>query len=220
MVQERLRRLGPGLLSAVSLLFFKTAQNDLGMWTETETMLDGRSFFSLTLLNDGRVLAAGGFGRTGQALNTAEVYDPVTGQWSATGKMRQATCYQSATLLPDGSVLVAAGTDDRPLKTAQLYNPATGKWTLTTPLYKARWRFSAVLVKGQVVVTGGEDQRGRFLRSWESYDPVAATWTTGTMNRPHFDHTQTLLNDDSILVAGGIKPPEIGTLTAPGPDQR
>ena len=72
-------------------------------------MRDGRAFFSLTLLNDGRVLAAGGFGSAGQTLNTAEIYDPATGQWTGTGKMPKATSYHSATLLPDGTVLVAAG---------------------------------------------------------------------------------------------------------------
>ncbi|HJT68899.1 MAG TPA: kelch repeat-containing protein, partial [Terriglobales bacterium] len=45
--------------------------------SSTGAMVDGRAFFTLTLLSDGSVLAAGG--DTTDAQNTAEIYAPTTG---------------------------------------------------------------------------------------------------------------------------------------------
>jgi hypothetical protein len=53
-----------------------------------------------TLLNNGLVLIAGGYG--------AELYDPSTNSFSSTGSMTTFRSYHSATLLADGTVLIAS----------------------------------------------------------------------------------------------------------------
>ena len=78
-------------------------------WTATGSLLAARTYHTATLLTSGKVLVAGGEtgGLYGQAMSSAEIYDPATGIWSATGPMTAARCYHTATLLPNGQVLLA-----------------------------------------------------------------------------------------------------------------
>ena len=55
-----------------------------------------------TLLNNGKVLVAGGA--------SAELYDPSTGSFTATGSLSMDWLGSPATLLNDGEVLIAAPT--------------------------------------------------------------------------------------------------------------
>jgi len=65
-----------------------------------------------TLLNDGRVLLAGGWVRDQLyypyvSIDTAELYDPASGQFTAAGKMTMPRSSHTATLLSNGTVLLA-----------------------------------------------------------------------------------------------------------------
>jgi hypothetical protein len=55
-----------------------------GTWTATGSMADQRNLLTATLLTDGRVLVAGGFGAQAP-LASAETYDPKTGTFSPVG---------------------------------------------------------------------------------------------------------------------------------------
>ncbi|MCI0607991.1 MAG: hypothetical protein L0Z71_02880, partial [Anaerolineae bacterium] len=74
----------------------------------TGNMSIARAGHAAALLNDGRVLVAGGLGGSG-SLSSAEVYDPATGTWSATASMINARDRFPATRLADGRVLVVGG---------------------------------------------------------------------------------------------------------------
>lgn len=51
----------------------------------------------------------------------------------------------------------------------------------------------------------GEDSSFVPLPNAELYDPVSGTWTaTGSLNSAHAVHTATLLENGSVLVAGGF----------------
>jgi WD40 repeat protein len=156
----------------------------------------GRSFYTLTLLPTGKVLAAGG------GTVTAELYDPDTGQWTPTGSMSTPRSEHTATLLPTGKVLVVggAGLDN----TAELYNPATGQWQVTGSLSVRRQEHTATLLaSGYVLVLGGLADKGP-TSSAELYDPAAGTWIPAApMLAARFDHTATLLGSGVVLVAGG-----------------
>jgi hypothetical protein len=77
-----------------------------------------------TLLNDGRVLFAGGSVTLdpetyeNEPTNTAVLYDPSSGSQTS-GSMTDERMYQTSTLLPDGSVLIAGGGDN----SAELFKP-------------------------------------------------------------------------------------------------
>lgn len=55
------------------------------------------------------MLVAGGFGASGNALFSSELYDPAVGAWSPTGDVQGAREEHTATLLPDGRVLAVGG---------------------------------------------------------------------------------------------------------------
>jgi hypothetical protein len=183
-----------------------------GGWIATGSMTRPRAFFTLTLLPNGKVLAAGGLDGVDTANGTsAEIYDPATGQWTATGSMTTARNSHTATLLPNGTVLVSGGTWQVPpdgLSSAEIYDPAAGTWTVTGNMTAARNRHTASLLpNGTVLVAGGYNQVGGTfteLASAEIYDPSAGTWTiTGSMPTPCYAHTATALLNGTILAAGG-----------------
>ncbi|WP_181791422.1 Kelch repeat-containing protein [Streptomyces phytophilus] len=193
-------------------------------WQPTSALSVSRRLHTLTKLNDGRVLAAGGlsgpYGGVSQAgVSSAEVYDPTTRGWTATGAMHESRFAHSATLLADGRVLVSGGIaprsalSQRALASAEIYDPASGEWTPTAePMNDARAGHPAVLLRnGTVLAAGGMAPIGRGLYAGQSfcevYDPAAGTWTpTGDLGSVRKSHQATLLRDGTVLVTGGDSP--------------
>ena len=166
-------------------------------WSFTGSMVIARSFPSLTLLSDGKLLVAGGDSFFSHFTATAELYDPATGTWSLTGSMSVGRAGHTATLLPDGKVLVTGGEDISVARTtAELYDPATGTWSLTGSMAEARPEHMATLLPGgKVLVATG--------MTAELYDPASGTWSlTGAPLEP-VGYTATRLLDGMVLFAQG-----------------
>jgi len=179
-------------------------------WVPTGSLVNPRSAHAATLLPSGKVLVVGGYGgSSGARLDSAELYDPVTGTWSMTGHLSRPRADHTATLLADGRVLVAGGdTSAAPpdfgrTSTAELYDPATGTWTLTGSMGTTRsWHTATLLQDGKVLVAGGYNTDN--IKTAELYDPVTGAWTpTGDLNIARYGHTATLLQDGTVLVVGG-----------------
>lgn len=121
-------------------------------------MAEGRAGPTATLLPDGRVLFVGGTdsgNSLGNALASAEIYDPATGRWSGAASMHTARQYHTATLLLDGTVLVAggAGSTGSNTATAEVYDPAHDTWSAIGDMYEDRAGHSATLLpNGNVLV--------------------------------------------------------------------
>ena len=94
-----------------------------GFPTPTADLGFPRSFHSASLLDDGRVLIAGGFGVFNATVN-AELYDPVEGVWRGVDSLATPRRSHTATVLSDDRVLVAGGVDDRSTTTpkAEVYH--------------------------------------------------------------------------------------------------
>ena len=95
-----------------------------------------REYHTATLLPNGNVLVAAGYGRGGVLvpLASAELYDSASGTWTTTNHLASRRYHHTATLLPNGKVLVAGGETPEVLASAELYDPASGTWTTTRSL--------------------------------------------------------------------------------------
>jgi N-acetylneuraminic acid mutarotase len=179
-------------------------------WSTTGSMAVGRGALTLTMLPNGKVLAAGGQTAAGDALASSELYNPATGRWSLTGKMNVARDEHTALLLAGGNVLAVGGEDINGISTAktELYNPSTGKWTLTGNLITSRIEHTAtLLMNGNVLISGGMNvtmNGSTVLSSAEVYNPATGVWTrTGSMHNARTGHTATLLHSGMVLDSSG-----------------
>ena len=196
-----------------------------GSFSPTGSMHAPREFHTATLLNDGRVLIAGGLSgappttssailasfetaeSSASVLATAEVFDPATGTFTTTGSMSTFRDHHTATLLTDGRVLVAGGGGEAYASStsADIYDPATGRFTKTGSMHTGRWLHTATLLNdGQVLILGGRSPKDSVYRSAELYDPRTGTFrTAGNMREGRQQHSATLLEDGRVLIAGG-----------------
>jgi WD40 repeat protein len=205
-----------------------------GKFSPTGSMARARYDHTATLLQDGRILVAGGFGSSGEFLASAELYDPATGKFSPTGSMTRPRSDHTATLLADGRVLIVGGSENlgvqkakAALASAELYDPKTGKFVTTGSMLTGRsaGQAATLLADGLVLVAGGNASyvQEEPLASAELYDPKTGSFhKTGSMAEARDSHTATLLPDGRVLVAGGddstaeLYDPEVGVFGSTG----
>jgi hypothetical protein len=187
-----------------------TATSRAGSVTETAHMQIARASHSSTLLPDGKVLIAGGFGGSGTESNpyrSTEIYDPRTGSFQPAGDMSIGRTGHTATLLKNRKLLIAGGWTGRynVRRSAELYDAATGVFTPTGDMVIERaGNMAAMLPDGRVLVAGGEDRSENALSSAEIYDPSTGKFTrTGDMTEPRGEATATALRNGKVLIVGG-----------------
>ena len=94
------------------------------------------------------------------------------------------------------------------LASAEIYNSKTATFSDTGSMSRARSSHTATLLaNGKVLIAGGTsvyNQPPFVTATAEIYDPATGTFTaTGSMATPRENHTATLLQDGTVLIAGG-----------------
>ncbi len=184
----------------------------LGRVIAGATMEAPRSSHIAVLLQDGRVLMAGGMVANGNLLDSAEIYDPTSGRFSSAGRMLSRRTSASAVRLRDGKVLIAGGWAAQSTHgvqaSAELFDPRTGKFTSAGEMTSPRAEAASVLLPdGRVLIVGGCVGDYEILASAEIYDPQKGTFTpTGSMSTARIPYGAVLLQNGRVLVAGGTGP--------------
>ncbi|EIE23307.1 galactose oxidase [Coccomyxa subellipsoidea C-169] len=197
--------------SAVNLDSSELYSAASGTWAATGNLNVPRVGPETVLLQDGRALTAGGQVSTANSggtvyLDSAELYNPVTGAWAVTGAMAAARAgFQTATL-STGDVLAAGGTTTGfgTLSSSEIYSPSTGLWSPTGALTSPRVSFSMVLLQNGNLLAAGGVNGATTLASTEVYNPFSGTWTsTGPMTTPRGSFQMVGLPNGNVLAAGG-----------------
>lgn len=194
---------------------------------ECTTMSTSRAGHTAVLLQDGRVLLAGGYssidtvGRGSGFRVSAEIYDPISGTFTEVakpcdGEVCLEAGHATGTLLPDGRVLIAGGQVEGggSSNVAMVYDPAADSWKHVEML-AARHGHTAHLMGGKVLLVGGRDPTGEgtpVLKSTEFFDPRQNRFFTGP-EIPAVDgvsdpgrafHVGATINSTNAVIAGGI----------------
>jgi hypothetical protein len=186
------------LVGATAAAMFDPDTGELG---PTASMAEVRNIAATaTLLDDGRVLVAGG---VVAGAPSAEVYDPASGTFGPAGDTALAPSYATATRLGDGRVLLVGGELE---EAAILFDPASESFTPTGSMATARSMHAAALLPdGRVLVVGGFGSSGdrTVARTAEIYDPDTGRFTPAPA--PTGDRraaTAITLDNGDVLVLG------------------
>ncbi len=177
------------------------------------SMIHGRFGHSQTLLDDGRVLIAGGIGFEGP-LDNGEIFDPETNTFTEiVSEMRKTRFDHSATLLNDGRVLIAGGYEEGfldTLMTGEIFDPSSEEFTfLEDRMSLGRATHTATLLSdGTVFIAGGTDGYNGY-DSGEIFDPETLSFSEieDKMPRSRFAHSANLVfidGDQYVMLAGGF----------------
>ena len=211
-----------------------------GRSVATGAMNVPRTMHTATLLPNGCVLVAGGWNVTNGTvtyLQSAELWDPLTGAWTLLPSLMQsARFFHAAIVQSDGRVAIFGGRSNNSPATypamIELFDPATNTFVQSGTPKLALPRYEMALVAlggadaGKILLTGGYGPTtGGSGNTWnpqyqnEIYDPVAGTCTkTANLNAAtRYTHTATALNDGTgrILLVGGAASAATAELITP-----
>lgn len=195
-------------------------------WTPGPPQLTARKEATVTRLDDGRVLVAGGVSGPAQygtaGLATTELYEPRTGVWTAGPPMAQARFNHNAVRLGNGKVLVAGGVSrtsvstSGTLDTAELFDSVTNTWTSTGSMTDRRSLATITrLADGRALIVGGVVDTGYGasveLALCELYDPRTGRWSpSGSSATTRATHQTVALPEGGALAFGGWRAAAIG----------
>jgi hypothetical protein len=181
-------------------------------WTTVGSLITARYLHTATLLNNGRVLVAGGSFVSSET--PSELYDPTTGTWSGAPSIGSRYKH-AATLLPDGTVLITGGTiSNTPIYVTAIYDPVANTWKYGGAMNSPHFSHTATLLTdGTVLIAGGANAYlgcGRHCllpeptSIAEIYNHAAGTFIrTGNLNQARLSQTAALLTNGQLVTEGG-----------------
>lgn len=193
-------------IKAISSAVIFDLQKNKTVWSGK--MLEARTGCSATLLNDGKVLIAGGqqlgSGRDGQPLDSTEIFDPKTRNFSMGPKLTCTRYQHEAIRLRDGRVLLLSGvspsTKETP-KFSDVYYPKSNTVQATGPqVFGASGQATVLLPSGNVFTCGsfvGAYNAQIFRVDNNKFIDA------GPMREPRARQGAAVLGDGRVLIVGG-----------------
>ncbi|WP_156338791.1 kelch repeat-containing protein [Chondromyces crocatus] len=205
-------------------------------WVSTKNnMVVGRTRHAIAELEPGaaasRVLLTGGFNASGNAVSSAEIYEPLSRTFAATGPMATARGAHTATSLVTlpvslpaeaRPVLVAGGGSSSnlgsatPLASLEVYSPASGTFiTDDDVMALPRFNHTATLLDGaRVLLAGGissplnQPTNSAYVYQFTSLNGVnlisTLTATGNTLGSSRHAHAAVRLLTGNVLITGGF----------------
>ncbi len=224
---------GPGTsYLAVQIVNTETAETTTSSAAPFTAMLDARSYHTATVLDDGRVLIAGGFDAGGNPLATTEIYDPATHNITSGPSLLTARARHSAVRLASGQVAFfgGVGAGGATLSACETYvfspegSPQSANVALPDLAVAQHTLHARLLPDQRVLVAGGVSAGGTAVQTAEVLNPLFdADPADPTTKNPRFEEvgsmgdarmfaSATTLHDGNILFAGGSASPAKTTL--------
>jgi len=167
------------------------------------TMHIERKGQTMTLLDNGKVLVAGGY-YDGGTLRSAELFDPATNCFTYTGDMTEFRGDHQAVKLKDGRVFLIGAAI---AKSGDVYDPATGTFRATKGnMTVRRTRPAATLLDdGRVLIVGGYGSSSP-LDTAEIYDPTTDTFTmvSDTLSVPRSSAIAHVVENGKVIIVAGF----------------
>jgi hypothetical protein len=181
-----------------------------GQWTVVGHLVQARYCPTATLMNDGRILMAGGITSSDGTSSSCEIYDPSTSTSTVIASMHLPRATHQTVLLNNGKVLVTGGRDGGArsdyFNECDLFDPTTGTWTAVSPMLQSRTMGALTTFSdGTVLAAGGRNAPLSLATGSEIFDPTTMTWSsTSPINEPVHWTAGVLLPGDRYMVTGGI----------------
>ncbi len=202
------------------------APPDPAYWTAVGSLAQERRNHAAVRLHDGRVMVTGGvelvaddFDVISMALDSVEIFDPMTGAWTGGPPLARPRTGHTATTLLDGRVLVGGGFRIREgtnvadaATMAEIFDPATEAWTLVEDVpTRHGWETATLLEDGRVLVIGPASRDYPRDEAASLFDPETGDWSpVPTSTHVRLIHVAVPLLDGTVLVAGGARPRDEG----------
>ncbi|XP_063821915.1 uncharacterized protein LOC135071949 isoform X1 [Ostrinia nubilalis] len=139
-------------------------------------------------------------------------FDPVTNVWDYVGELPEPRHHHSVAFLR-GRVYLVGGADPRDddirgksvvVSTVWSYEPVTRSWYSENGLSIPRKNFGLVVHRMALYAIGGQDKKGRVLRSVERFDPKSGSWSEVRSMGTARMAVAAVKYRDYIWVAGGM----------------
>jgi len=150
-------------------------------WSEQPPPPIKRGAFAAGVIGH-RLYVAGGFNLSSGELRRLEIYDFRTRRWSRGPDMPGPAREHVSGTVSGGKFYVLGGRIDPGyllgnLTVAERYDPNSNRWEVLPPMAFARSGASAVTVRSQIVVFGGEKREGNgVIAEVERFDPRTNRW--------------------------------------------
>ena len=169
-------------------------------WEEGAPAPVSRSSNIAVWLN-GVVYVGGGFeNKENNTSFTISCYDPVNNSWSSPIKTPHS--YFSMTTL-NNRLLIAGGKNKYYKETNQILTMDAAQFKNYTKMTTARSSAVAAGYQGALIITGGEDDKGKILSSTELFDSRNGQWyKCSNLPQPHV-WLQSVIVDDILFLLGG-----------------